>query len=101
MDLPPTTQPRYQQYHTMEYDTVIGTLNVRNLSDQTHKALRIQAARHGRSMEAKVRAILDDAVNSDKKLGLGSMLAAIGRDFGGINLAATRDKTPAEPADFG
>ena len=85
----------------MEYDTVIGTLNVRNLSDQTHKALRIQAARHGRSMEAKVRAILDDAVNPDKKLGLGSTLAAIGRDFGGIDVAAPRDKTPAEPADFG
>ena len=79
----------------------MGSLNVRNLSDATHKALRIQAARHGRSMEAEVRAILDDAMNSKKKPGLGSMLAAIGRDFGGVDLDIARDRTQAEPANFG
>jgi plasmid stability protein len=78
----------------------MGSLNVRNLSDATHKALRIQAARHGRSMEAEVRAILDDAMNPKGKLGLGSMLAAIGRDFGGVDLNIARDTTQAEPARF-
>jgi plasmid stability protein len=78
----------------------MGSLNVRNLSDKTHKALRIRAAQHGRSMEAEVRAILDDAVSPKEKIGLGSMLAAIGRDFGGVDLDVARDSTPAEPADF-
>ena len=78
----------------------MGSLNVRNLSDKTHKALRIQAARHGRSMEAEVRAILDDALNPEKKPDLGSMLAAIGRDFDGVALNIERDTTRAEPASF-
>lgn len=78
----------------------MGSLNIRNLSDATHRALRIQAARHGRSMEAEVRAILDDALDQRKKLGLGSMLAAIGRDFQGVDLDIARDQTPAEPASF-
>ena len=78
----------------------MGSLNIRNLADETHKALRIQAARHGRSMEAEVRAILDEAVNPAKTPGLGSMLAAIGREFGGVDLAIARDQTPADPAVF-
>jgi plasmid stability protein len=78
----------------------MGSLNVRNLSDETHKALRIQAARHGRSMEAEVRAILDGAVSPKGKLGLGSMLAAIGRDLGGVDLDIARDRAQAEPANL-
>ncbi len=78
----------------------MGSLNVRNLSDKTHKALRVRAARHGRSMEAEVRAILDDAISPRDKIGLGGMLAAIGRDFGGVDLDIARDSTQAESANF-
>lgn len=78
----------------------MASLNVRNLSDATHKALRIRAAQHGRSMEAEIRAILDDAVSPRQKIGLGSMLAAIGRDLGGVELDTARDRTPADPASF-
>ena len=78
----------------------MGSLNIRNLSDETHRALRIQAARHGRSMEAEVRAILEGAVNPAKNPGLGSMLTAIGRDFGGVELTVARDRRQAEPADL-
>ena len=78
----------------------MASLNVRNLSEQTHKALRIRAAEHGRSVEAEIRASLDDAVNPRERIGLGSMLTAIGRDFGGVELDIERDKTPAEPANF-
>jgi hypothetical protein len=35
-------------------------------------------------MEAGIRAILDDGVSPRQKIGLGSMLAAIGRDFDGV-----------------
>jgi plasmid stability protein len=79
----------------------MASLNVRNLSDATHQALRIQAARHGRSMEAEVRAILEYALSQRKMPRLGSMLAAIGRDFHGVDLDIARDTTPAEPATFG
>jgi antitoxin FitA len=78
----------------------MASLNVRNLSEATHRALRVQAARHGRSMEAEVRAILDDALGRRKRPGLGSLLAAIGRDFHGVDLDVVRDTTPAEPATF-
>jgi antitoxin FitA len=76
------------------------SLNVRSLSEQTHRALRVRAAEHGRSTEAEVRAILDEAVNPGKRLGLGSMLTAIGRDFGSVDFEITRDKAPPEPASF-
>lgn len=78
----------------------MGSLNVRNLSDATHKALRVQAARHGRSTEAEVRSILDDAMSPTRKPRLGSMLVAIGRDFGGVDLDVRRDDAPADPATF-
>jgi antitoxin FitA len=77
-----------------------GFAECAHLSDATHKALRIRAAQHGRSMEAEVRAILDDAVSPQEKVGLGSMLAAIGRDLGGVELDIARDRTPADPANF-
>jgi len=76
------------------------SLNVRNISETTHKALRLRAAEHGRSVEAEIRAILDETV-SPPQPGLGTFLAAIGRDFGGVELDIIRDKTPAEGENFG
>ncbi|MGH8558914.1 MAG: FitA-like ribbon-helix-helix domain-containing protein [Methylococcales bacterium] len=43
------------------------TLTIRNLPDQVHAALRLQAAQHGLSMEAEARKILTEACKSDKK----------------------------------
>ena len=40
----------------------MGTLTIRQLDEQTHARLRGRAAKHGRSVEAEVRAILDAAV---------------------------------------
>lgn len=39
-----------------------AVITVRNLPDEVHRALRIRAARHGRSTEAEVRDILEQAV---------------------------------------
>jgi plasmid stability protein len=55
----------------------IATLTIRGLDPQTHAQLRIEAARHGRSMEAEVRAILTDYLGprtADR--GLGSRIRA-------------------------
>ena len=78
----------------------MAAVTVRNLSEETHRALKVRAAQNGRSTEAEIRRILEDAVSPDAATGLGSQLAALGRRFGGIELNITRDPRPAEPADF-
>jgi plasmid stability protein len=75
-------------------------LNVRNLSEATHHALRLRAAEHGRSMEAEIRAILDDAVRPKAQPRLGTLLSAIGEEFGGVELNLKRDPHPVEAALF-
>jgi len=40
----------------------MATLTIRNLDDQVKALLRVEAARHGRSMEEEVRVILQNAV---------------------------------------
>jgi plasmid stability protein len=39
-----------------------AAISVRNLDDHVKEWLRIRAARHGRSMESEIRAILVEAV---------------------------------------
>ena len=39
----------------------MANVNVRNLPDEVHRAIRIQAAHHGRSTEAEIRDILERA----------------------------------------
>jgi plasmid stability protein len=79
---------------------VMASVTVRNLPDETHRALRMRAASHGRSTEAEIRAILENAVRPESRIKLGSLLAEIGREAGGIDLEIERDKTPAEPVSF-
>jgi plasmid stability protein len=53
------------------------TLTIRGLDPVTHARLRVQAARHGRSMEAEVRAILQERLmQSSGERGLGSRIRA-------------------------
>jgi plasmid stability protein len=40
----------------------MATLTIRDLDDELRTRLRVRAARHGRSMEAEVRAILGEAL---------------------------------------
>jgi antitoxin FitA len=75
----------------------MSAIVVRNLSPETHRALQARAAQHGRSTEAEVRAILDEAVRPIARVKLGSALAALAQPFGGLDLEISRDKTPAEP----
>jgi len=76
----------------------MSSVTVRNLPDATHRALKLRAAQHGRSTEAEIRFILELAVAP--KTGMGSALAAMGRDLGGIELTLKRDTGPIEPASF-
>lgn len=82
----------------------MAVLTVRNLPDEIHRALRVRAAGHGRSTEAEVRAILEEAVKPGGRLKLGSLLADIGREARLTDdeaaLIARRDKTAPRPLNF-
>lgn len=76
----------------------MAAVTVRNLAEATHRALKLRAAQHGRSTEAEIRSILENAVKP--KLGMGTALAAIGRGLGGARLDIKRDARPVVPASF-
>ncbi|NQW81929.1 MAG: plasmid stabilization protein [Polaromonas sp.] len=83
----------------------MAMLTVRNLPDDVHRALRVQAALHGHSTEAEVREILATAVKPETRVRLGDALAALGRQIGLTNedfevFNQARDKTPAKPLSF-
>jgi plasmid stability protein len=75
-------------------------VTVRNLPEETHRALKLRAARNGRSTEAEIRHILEESVSAKPRLKIGSELAAFGRRYGGIDLNIKRDPRPIEPAEF-
>jgi antitoxin FitA len=53
----------------------MATLTIRNLDDGVKSQLRVEAARHGRSMEEEVRVILHDALaKSTSTTGFGSRI---------------------------
>jgi plasmid stability protein len=53
----------------------VATLTIRDLDDGLKAELRVQAARHGRSMEAEVREILRAALTrSTSTVGIGSRI---------------------------
>lgn len=55
------------------------SVTVRNVPDEVHRAIRMRAAQHGRSIEAEMRDILESAVKPQGRIRIGSMLAEIGR----------------------
>lgn len=80
-------------------------VTIRNLPEETHRALKVRAAQHNRSTEAEMRAILEDAVRPAGRLRVGTMLSGMSRKIGLTNadveaLDQTRDRTPAEPVRF-
>ena len=80
-------------------------VTIRNLSDETHRALKVRASQHNRSTEAEIRAILEATVWPTGRLRLGSALAEMSRKLGLTNadvetLEKTRDTRRAEPLRF-
>lgn len=81
----------------------MASITVRNIPDDVHRAIRARAALNGRSTEAEVRVILEQAARPEGRLKLGSMLTAIAREAGPLSdeeaeaINQLRDKTPAEP----
>jgi plasmid stability protein len=84
----------------------MAAVTIRNLPEETHRALKLRAARHNRSAEAEMRAILEAAVRPEERLRLGTALAGMSRELGLSNadvdaLTQGRDDRPAEPLRLG
>ena len=78
------------------------TLTIRNLDERTKAQLRIQAARHGRSMEEEARTILRSTLEARQPVaggtGLGSRIHEHFAQLGGVELPAR--SSLAIPAQF-
>lgn len=78
----------------------MASVVVRNLPDETHRALRARAAMHGRSTEAEIRVILENSVRPENRIKLGTLLTEIGQQVGGVDLEIDRDPAPLAPISF-
>lgn len=73
-------------------------VTIRNLSPETHRALKQRAQLRGRSTEGEIRSILEEAVRPRVKIG--SELAKFGKRTFGNDLKVVREPRPTEPAVF-
>jgi antitoxin FitA len=83
---------------------VIATsaVSIRNLDDGVKERLRVRAARHGRSMEAEIRAILTDAVSEPgEDAGLFQALIERFGQLGGVELDIPARIAQPRAADLG
>lgn len=84
----------------------MASITIRNIPEDVHRAIRARAAIQGHSTEAEVRSILEQAARPEGRVKLGSLLASIAREAGGMTQAEAeaihrmRDKTPHEPMSF-
>ncbi|QAU48713.1 FitA-like ribbon-helix-helix domain-containing protein [Bradyrhizobium guangzhouense] len=80
----------------------MATVTIRNLSEEAHRALKARAARHNRSTEAEMRAILEAAVRPEGRLRLGTALSEMSRKIGLTNadVEALEHGSAAEPMRF-
>ncbi len=84
----------------------MANINVRNLPDEVHRAIRIQAAQHGRSTEAEIRSILERAAKPEGRVRLGSFLTALSLELPGLTdeehalFESGRIKSAARTASF-
>ena len=84
-------------HHNHVYGGFMPTITIHNLSAETHRALQAQAKAAGRSTEAEVRHILDRAVlPPEQQVGLGTLLAQIREECGGVELDIARDRNELE-----
>ncbi|WP_084411178.1 FitA-like ribbon-helix-helix domain-containing protein [Fulvimarina manganoxydans] len=80
----------------------MATLTIRNVPDHEREALRVRAAKNGRSMEAELRAILRDAItpSAKKEVDLATSIRRIVEPIGGIDLPEIARGPAREPPDF-
>jgi len=85
----------------------MASVIIRNLPEETHRALKTRAEKNGRSTEAELRHIIEDVVRPQGRIQLGTHLAQMGKDTGMSEAEWTifqnsmkRDKGTVEPIGF-
>jgi antitoxin FitA len=80
---------------------MVAALSIRNLDEETRRRLRIRAARHGRSMESEIRAILQEAVRRPEPSGglFTTLLDRFGA-IGGVELDLPPRSAPPRAPDL-
>ena len=79
----------------------MATLMIRDLDENVKTRLRVQAAEHGRSMEAEARLILRAALSGRRPpRGLGSYIHEQFAEVGGVDLETVRSSEPVRAAEF-
>jgi plasmid stability protein len=79
----------------------LTAVSVRNLDERVKERLRVRAARHGRSMEAEIRAILTDAVSGPgEAVGLADAILDRFGELGGVELDIPARADRARAADI-
>jgi antitoxin FitA len=78
----------------------LTAISIRNLDPDVKARLRVRAAEHGRSMEAEIRAILVDAVATQRPVGLFDAIRAASLEHGGVELDLRRHKRRQRPVDL-
>ncbi len=76
----------------------MAAVTIRNLPDETLRALKKRAEQSGRSTEAEMRMILQNAVRPRR--GMGTVLAEIGRKHGGVEYPKARNRSLVRPVNF-
>jgi plasmid stability protein len=80
----------------------MASITIRKLDDEVKSRLRVQAARHGRSMEDEVRDILRTALNREpsKQANLAASIKARFARLGGLELPEAPREAIREPIKF-
>lgn len=80
----------------------MASITIRNLDDDLKARLRVQAARHGRSMEEEVRSILRGALEAAPLTGqsLVDSIREMVAPYGGIELELPARGPQRDPPDF-
>lgn len=79
----------------------MASITIRNLDDGVKARLRVQAAKHGRSMEEEARIILREAVErGPRPKNLASAVRARFAPFGGVELDIPPRQPAREPPPF-
>lgn len=79
----------------------MASITIRNVPEEVHRAIRVRAAMHGRSAEAEIRSILEQAAKPEGRLKLGSLLASIAREAGGVERRRGGGVQPASRQNTG
>lgn len=81
---------------------MMAAISVRDLNEDVAARLKVRAARHGRSMEAEVRAILTESLTDgeDDRPNLGQMIRERFAELGGVELGMPVRRDAPRAADL-